>query len=110
MFTAEDDLRLTVLVNLAGKKQWKEIALAMRRSVHQSRERWKYCLNPDINHCPWSPGWTGEEDALLMAKYTEIGPRWAQIGMMGILNQSPGIPAHDRVSTRPVSKLTRFRG
>jgi hypothetical protein len=45
------------------------------RSVRQCRERWKYFLEPSINRGDW----TLDEDNLLLSKYDEIGPKWAQI-------------------------------
>jgi hypothetical protein len=75
-FTEDEDTRLAELVAQHGASSWKKIAMHMNgRSVRQCRERWKYFLEPTINRGDW----TLDEDNLLLAKYDEIGPKWAQI-------------------------------
>jgi hypothetical protein len=75
-FTEEEDTRLAELVAQHGSNSWKKIAMHMNgRSVRQCRERWKYFLEPSINRGDW----TVDEDHLLLSKYDEVGPKWAQI-------------------------------
>jgi hypothetical protein len=75
-FTEDEDTRLADLVAQHGASSWKKIATHMNgRSVRQCRERWKYFLEPSINRGDW----TLDEDNLLLSKYDEIGPKWAQI-------------------------------
>jgi hypothetical protein len=45
------------------------------RSPRQCRERWHHYLTPAVSSDPF----TREEDALLAAKYAEIGPKWKLI-------------------------------
>jgi hypothetical protein len=72
---AEDDL-IRYLVTVFGLDHWKNIAACLQgRSVRQCRERWKYYLEPRINHSDW----TAEEDNLLVEKEGQLGPKWAQI-------------------------------
>jgi hypothetical protein len=75
-FTPEEDNFLAYLVRLHGPNNWRAVASQMRgRTVRQCRERWKYYLEPSIN----KGDWTEAEDQLLVVKYHEIGPKWAQI-------------------------------
>jgi hypothetical protein len=46
-----------------------------RRSDRQCRERWKNYLAPGLNQGPW----TKAEDRLLVEKFRQFGPKWAQI-------------------------------
>jgi hypothetical protein len=72
-FTPEEDFRLYRLVMDHGPNNWRLIARYMpERNSRQCRERWLNYLNPELNVQPWTPA----EDALLQAKYREIGPRW----------------------------------
>lgn len=72
-FTAEEDERLTELVNLHGIDHWNLIAAEMEnRNIRQCRERWKNYLDPNLK----IDNWTEEEDNLLLEKYSEIGPHW----------------------------------
>jgi hypothetical protein len=45
------------------------------RTARQCRERYKNYLAPSIRIAPWTP----EEDALLLQKYRELGPKWSQM-------------------------------
>lgn len=75
-FTQAEDQCLSYLVSIHGLNNWKRIAWNMPgRSVRQCRERWKYYLEPNINHQVW----TKEEDRLLIAKFQELGPSWARM-------------------------------
>jgi hypothetical protein len=75
-FTQEEDNFLAYLVRLHGSSNWRAVASQMRgRNVRQCRERWKYYLEPSINKGDWMEA----EDELLVVKYHEIGPKWAQI-------------------------------
>lgn len=76
LFTQAEDALLVQLVQNCGCCQWKKIAkMFPNRSTRQCRERYCHYLNPKLNNNPWTP----EEDALLIQKYNEIGPRWAII-------------------------------
>ena len=75
-FSASEDSYLQYLVSIHGPNDWKKIAWSMNgRTVRQCRERWKYYLEPNINR----KGWTKEEDDILLEKYAELGPKWAQL-------------------------------
>lgn len=75
-FTPAEDQYLAYLVSIHGSNNWKRIAWNMPdRTVRQCRERWKYYLEPNINHQVW----TKDEDRLLMEKFQEFGPCWARM-------------------------------
>jgi hypothetical protein len=78
-FSPEEDQYLGFLVSRHGTSNWKRIASHMNgRTVRQCRERWKYYLEPSINKLEW----TAQEDELLLQKYQEIGPKWAQLALL----------------------------
>jgi hypothetical protein len=55
---------------------WRVIANFMgNRSPRQCRERYKNYLAPTVRVDPWSP----EEETLLLEKFREMGPKWAQM-------------------------------
>ena len=75
-FTTEDDARLKFFVSRLGVNKWFEVSVCMgNKSTRQCRERWKTYLSPEISH----EDWTYEEDALLYAKYLELGRKWSLI-------------------------------
>jgi hypothetical protein len=77
-FTKEEDQYLQSLVTFHGIRNWKIIACYMvGRTPRQCRERFKYYLDPGLER----PAWTHDEDRLLMNKYKEIGPKWAQLAL-----------------------------
>lgn len=74
MFTQAEDANLRRLVCQYGAKHWKLISRLMQtRSTRQCRERYKNYLDPNINRNPWSE----EEDALIIQKVAELGPKWS---------------------------------
>jgi hypothetical protein len=75
-FTELEDLKLRNLVEAMPFVNWKVIGGLMgNRSPRQCRERYKNYLAPSVRMEPW----TAEEDALLLEKHREIGPKWAQM-------------------------------
>ncbi|OHS98144.1 r2r3-MYB transcription factor [Tritrichomonas foetus] len=75
-FTPEEDARLSELVSLYGARKWELIARSMpERSARQCRDRYSNYLKPGFFNGEWSR----EEDALLVRKYRELGPRWSQL-------------------------------
>jgi hypothetical protein len=75
-FTHEEDVQLTRLVETVGSANWREIAACMKtRNARQCRERYRNYLDPELRWEQWTP----EEDALLIAKFRENGPKWNAI-------------------------------
>ena len=75
-FTEREDNKLSDLVEEYGDKDWDFIASKMKgRNKRQCRERWHNYLSPSLNVSPWSP----EEDALLIEKHGQCGPKWVRI-------------------------------
>jgi hypothetical protein len=78
-FTPEEDAKLRALVDHLGTKSWEEIARFIPdRSARQCRDRYKnYLLDSLV-----TDAWTADEDALVVQKYHEIGPKWVEIGRL----------------------------
>jgi hypothetical protein len=75
-FTAEEDEKLLSIVKEHGSRDWVFVALLHgTRNPRQCRERYANYLAPSLRH----DGWTVEEDALLLQKYSEYGPKWNKI-------------------------------
>ena len=75
-FSKEEDQRLRNLVFKFGDNNWKMISNFMPgRSSRQCRERYIGYLSPSLSFKPW----TSEEDALLIEKLKEIGPKWSKM-------------------------------
>ena len=75
-FTPDEDQRLSQLVAKFGARKWEIIAKLMpNRSARQCRDRYSNYLKPGF----FSGEWSKEEDALLMEKFKELGPRWSQL-------------------------------
>ena len=75
-FTVEDDILLMRLVLSLPVIDWSLIASRMKnRNARQCRERWKNYLDPHLVQ----NGFTPQEDAFILQKYQEIGPRWNTI-------------------------------
>ena len=56
--------------------RWADVANAVPgRSAKQCRERWRHTLDPSIKRDPWS----ASEDELLLARYEQLGSKWAEI-------------------------------
>jgi hypothetical protein len=78
-FTPEEDLQLRSLVERLGTKSWDEIAQYLPdRSARQCRNRYKNYLLDSLMTDPWTP----EEDAILIRKFHQIGPKWVEIGKL----------------------------
>lgn len=74
-FSPEEDEELTRLVGIYGEN-WEIIVENMPgRNVRQVRDRWSSYLSPSINKGPFSR----EEDALLLEKFEELGPKWVKM-------------------------------
>jgi hypothetical protein len=78
-FTPEEDLQLRSLVEQLGTKHWEEISRYLPdRSARQCRNRYKNYLLDSLVTNPW----TREEDAVLIEKFHQIGPKWVEIGKL----------------------------
>ena len=74
-FSPAEDL---LIKNLALNKElsWDDIAKRLPgRTGRQCRDRYNNYLNKLVIHKEW----TQEEDDIIIQKYKELGPRWAQI-------------------------------
>ena len=72
-FSRDEDQMLRELVNTYGTDNWELIASHMpQRNIRQCRERWSNFINDQVSHEKWSM----EEDALLLEKYKQFGPKW----------------------------------
>jgi hypothetical protein len=74
----EEDTKLTEAVTKHGNNWAAVAALVPGRSNAQSRKRWNYSLDPDIN----SDKWTVEEDATLTEAVTNLGDDWVRVAML----------------------------
>jgi hypothetical protein len=74
-FTREDDKKLKMLVEKYGAN-WKKIEENFDdRCARQLKDRWNYCLNPNLNAAPF----TFQEDLLLYKLLQNIGNKWRTI-------------------------------
>ncbi|OHT16170.1 hypothetical protein TRFO_41994 [Tritrichomonas foetus] len=75
-FTPYEDELLLHAVSTLGPSDWHAVSACVPgRNARQCRERWNNYINPELVAAPWTP----EEDALLLEKYEELGPRWHTI-------------------------------
>jgi hypothetical protein len=75
-FSADEDAQLADLVRIYGDEDWPTIScLLAGRNARQCRERWRHYLCPTVSLAPFTP----EEDALLIQKFYELGPKWKTI-------------------------------
>ena len=73
-FDVQEDKQLIQLVEKYGTNSWNLVAADIgNRTARQCRNRYTFFLAPDVNNSPW----TEEEEALLVQKYNEMGPKWA---------------------------------
>jgi hypothetical protein len=71
-FEQQEDILLIAAVRSHGTADWSLIATAMPgRTARQCRERWNNYVNPSLNN----EEWTDDEDALLLEKFREFGPK-----------------------------------
>jgi hypothetical protein len=78
-FTQEEDLKLRSLVESLGMNSWDEIAGYLPgRNGRQCRDRHKNYLVDSLVTLPWTP----EEDAIVIQKFHQIGPKWVEIGKL----------------------------
>jgi hypothetical protein len=98
-FSLEEDNVIRTLVSVWGIDNWKNIAPYLPdRTIRQCRERWKYYLEPGINHTDWTPGedrdvilqlaldWlqTSQVDAL-RGREKEFSPSHCNVTAIGVL-------------------------
>lgn len=70
-----EDAHLRSLVQQWGK-EWSRIAEATPgRTSKQCRQRWRFQLDPSLNHGPF----TAAEDRVLVRMHAELGTRWSKI-------------------------------
>ena len=75
-FTEEEDIKLSLLVQRYGEKNWRFISSQFKdRNERQCKERWVNFLSPDINKGEW----TQQEDLILIEKYYLLGSQWKEI-------------------------------
>lgn len=75
-FTHLEDLQLRMLVKKYGTRNWNKISRKMiGKTAMQCRNRWVNYSDPNLNQDDWA----SSEDALLVDKYIEFGPRWTII-------------------------------
>ncbi|XP_078163023.1 myb domain protein 4r1 isoform X2 [Carex rostrata] len=75
-WSLEEDKRLKAAVMIFGNKCWKKIChFVPGRTQPQCRERWVNCLDPALNHKPWSK----EEDSMLLEAVKMHGHCWSKI-------------------------------
>jgi hypothetical protein len=76
LFAPEEDALLFQIMTEQQFSSWVGVACQIPgRSPRQCRDRWSNYLSPANKNGPW----TQAEDALLVAKFAEFGPRWATI-------------------------------
>lgn len=103
-FRPAEDKKLKQLVIEAGSSiDWEQIAYSLGngRTVRQCRERFKNYLSPKLKKSPWSP----EEDALLLDKFKELGPRWCQMMQFFSGRSSTNIKNHCATLLRQSGKI-----
>ena len=75
-WSAEEDTKISVLVEKYGPKHWSLIASHLPGRIgKQCRERWHNHLNPAIRRESWS----SQEDIMIIQAHKELGNRWADI-------------------------------
>jgi hypothetical protein len=75
-FTSLEDAELVRAVSEIGADDWDAVAARLPgRNPRQCRERWSDYLSPNVRNGPWTP----EEEAVLEAKYAELGPTWSRL-------------------------------
>lgn len=75
-FSPEEDEALKKAVELHGETNWTTVACCLpHRNARQCRERWRCYLRPDLTNKQW----TQEEDAIIIEKFKELGPKWTAI-------------------------------
>jgi hypothetical protein len=75
-FSPEEDTRLADLVAVYGDEDWNRISSRIAgRSPRQCRDRWRHYLDPSLTLAPF----TSQEDAHILQRYAEIGPKWKTI-------------------------------
>jgi hypothetical protein len=73
LWDTEEDEQLRAAVAQHGTKNWRTIASFMpNRTPRQCLDRYWNYLATDASNSPW----TEEEDALLLEKYAQFGPKW----------------------------------
>jgi hypothetical protein len=79
------------------------------RSARQCRERYNNYLAPSIRTDPWTP----QEDALLIQKHQELGPKWSEMASffhcrspVSLKNHFARISQHSKAgNTPPIEKV-----
>jgi hypothetical protein len=77
LFSPDEDVMLTRLVQQFGIRAWEQITWFMpHRTARQCRDRYKNYLN-ELNHSVRP--WTSDEDDAIRARFGEMGPKWVEI-------------------------------
>lgn len=96
-FSPEEDANLRKLVSIHGETNWLTISLSMyRRSARQCRERWSVLTKREESKRPW----TEEEDALLVQKCIELGPKWGKIELFFLGRNSQSLKCRWKALTK----------
>ena len=75
-FSAEEDMKLKLLVDGNRQKSWDQIASEMPgRTARQCRDRYNNYLFKEISGASWNP----TEDEMIMRMYKEVGSKWSLI-------------------------------
>lgn len=75
-FTIEEDNSLKHVVHDLGIRNWEDVAAYIPgRTARQCRDRYNNYLFKEISTSTFTP----EEDAIILQKYSEIGPHWVAI-------------------------------
>ena len=84
IWSNEEDLLLSKLINKRGARNWTSLAKEINSLLHNSkprrhgkhcRERWFNHLNPEL----LKGQWTEEEDSYIVRKQLEVGNKWSEI-------------------------------
>jgi hypothetical protein len=78
-FTPDEDELLRNLVMQLGTSDWSAIAHHFPcRTPRQCRDRWKHYVSPEVV----VGGWSEADEAILLRKVAEFGPRWSAIAQL----------------------------
>jgi myb proto-oncogene protein len=72
-FSSNEDRNILSLVNIFGRKNWKEIGeFFPQRIIRQVLQRYNFYLDPKIKKTPWNE----KEDRILVEGHEQFGNSW----------------------------------